>query len=138
MADLRVIHTEILAQICKDRARYQVIGEPFDFSQDDENLTLVKGPVDVTLPASQAATELGLPLGAAKVKWVAVADVDGSEGINIRFGAVDADPVLVKPPATSGQYGYMLLTTDADSIYYDNPSTSTSVSATITLGCSES
>lgn len=132
----RRVHLELLAQVATDYALEQV-DRVIDFEQDDDSLTLFRGPDRVALAAGATATELDLPIGAAAVKFLAVSDVTGASGINVRLGAVDADPILVKPPTGTDKVGVLVLSTSAASVYVDNPSADAEVRATIVMGCSE-
>jgi hypothetical protein len=137
MATFRRAHTELLLQISKDRAREQVVGE-VDFEQDDDVMTLIKGPVDVNLAANAAATEVTLPTGAVSLMLIVVTEVTTATGINLHIGGAGNDAVLVAPPTGSGQEGYCILATDTTSLHLSNPSATTAVSATVILGCTES
>lgn len=136
MTDFARIHTELLVQVASDRALEQVDRER-DITQNDDTLTLFRGPERIVLAAGAVAAELALPFGASALRFIVVDGVEGSSGINIRLGSSGADPILVKPPTASDMQGMLLLTTSAASVYVDNPSATTEVRATILLGCSE-
>lgn len=103
-----------------------------DFEQDDDNIDYFKR-VTVNLPASQAATEIDLPIGATKLKFLAVNAVSTSSGVNVYLSGSGNDPILVKP--NTGLYGTLILNTEQTSVHVGNPSSTASVVCTITMGC---
>ena len=136
MADFRRLHLEILAQVTADRAREQIKGQ-MDFEQDDDLLTLFKGPVDMTLAADAAPAEFTLPTGAALVKFIAMYNVSTVGGVEVIFDNPANDAVIVSKPVGSGQYGYFLSSVTHSNVYLGNPTVGASVDCTVILGCSE-
>lgn len=136
MADLQRLHVEILVQVATDVALQNVESE-LDKEQDDDLLTLFSGVRRIKLASGAAATEIPLPIGAASIKFIAVTDVDSSDGINLHFGGGASTAVLVKKPSATGKYGHFVGWVEASSLHVSNPSGSAGVNAKILLGCSE-
>jgi len=129
----RRLHTELIARISEDLAGERVMGL-FSEEQDQDNLSHTVGPTDMTVAAGAAAQQIDFPPGTTVLRFIAVMHVDSVEGVNLHFGAIGADPVLVAPPLGGSLEGQMVLTTNADSLFISNPSVASQVRLSMMLG----
>jgi len=130
---MRRLHTEFLIRASSDLAGENILGR-FDEEQDSDNLLWTTGPEDMTVPAAAAATQIQFPIGATKLRFIAIMKVSALAGVNVIFNNPANDPILVSPPTGTGMEGQFFMTTNATALYVSNPSTTAEVSFSIMTG----
>jgi len=133
----RRVHTDILIQVAEDLALENVLGQ-FSEEQDQDNLLLVSGPFDYELAAAATDVQIAFPGGVTNLRFLAVMKVTVATGLQITFDNSANDPFLISAPSGTGLEGQLVITTNASSLYIDNPSATTAVGFTMLMGFANS
>jgi len=129
----RRLHTDLRILAAKDLALQIEIGK-FDETQNSDDLTQIVPPVDVVLAADAAVAQYAFPTGAVTLRFIAIMDVDSTDGIEVVFDNIANDPVIVKPNPGSGMTGMFIATVGATALYFGNPNSSAAVNFRLMMG----
>lgn len=106
--------------IASDAAMQQIISKDSTTINDNTSCTVADSGQRAVLPLANVL------LVADGVTTSRLVSVTASGAFNLRFGAVDADPVAVVP-MSSGQSAVFQATVTAASVYVQNPSASAQI-----------
>jgi len=135
---LRFYH-DILIQIAEDLARENVLGT-VDLEANQDQLLMHYGPTSFKVAAGDSDQQIAFPVGAGKLRFLVVYDVDNPNGVRVHevAGAASGEQVLIDPPAEVDATGILITTCNWDALYLTNPDSGAEVEGKILMGFADS